>query len=237
MDTVNATLAHGPETKLPEEFYDEKARRITEKIGVEEWFSGYKESREYRMLGIGGLMGDIVARMVGSAERTTADGEYELLKKPLQDSYTPIRFGMSGCHDTTLAGVLASLGAFDRDEWPPFTSHIAIELFKREANPDALEAAKNAGSAAKTSWLGSFFPARSPVGKPPPGIGRKPTEQLTPEEKQKLDGYYVRIRYNDEPVTVPGCKKVGNHLDGDETFCTLVSNPFILGDVRISICH
>ena len=62
MDTINSTLAHGPETRLPKEFYDEKGRAIIDKIGVEEWFSGYQESREYRSVGIGGLMGDVVAR-------------------------------------------------------------------------------------------------------------------------------------------------------------------------------
>lgn len=37
MDTVNSTLAHGPETRLPKELYDAKAREILEKIGTEEW--------------------------------------------------------------------------------------------------------------------------------------------------------------------------------------------------------
>jgi acid phosphatase len=30
-------------TRLPKEFYDEKGRAIIDKIGVEEWFSGYQE--------------------------------------------------------------------------------------------------------------------------------------------------------------------------------------------------
>jgi hypothetical protein len=51
MDTVNSTLAHPQETRLPKEFYDTKGRAIIDKIGVEEWFSGYMESREYRQLG------------------------------------------------------------------------------------------------------------------------------------------------------------------------------------------
>lgn len=51
MDTVNSTLAHTQETRLPKEFYDPKGRAIIDKIGVEEWFSGYKESQEYRQLG------------------------------------------------------------------------------------------------------------------------------------------------------------------------------------------
>lgn len=54
MDTINSTIAHGPETRLPSEFYDPKLRSIVEKIGVEEWFHGYNENKEYRKLGIGG---------------------------------------------------------------------------------------------------------------------------------------------------------------------------------------
>lgn len=219
MDTVNATLAHGPETRLPKEFYDERGREIMERIGVEEWFAGYKESREYRMLGIGGLLGDVVGRMVGSVEQH-GGGADALLKRTGQEERSGrIRFGLSGCHDTTLAGVLASLGAYDTDRWPPFTSHIAIELFrdgkKRGVTPPNVE------EVGKKSWWGSLFGGAS--GGKAGGIGRRPTEELTPGEKGKLDGYYVRIRYNDEPVTVPACRVPGNHLEGDESICTLVS--------------
>jgi acid phosphatase len=228
MDTINATRAHGAETRLPKEFYDQKLIEIIERIGMEEWYSGYRESREYRTLGIGALMADVVARMVGSVERSTADGDYELMRES-GEHRTPIRFGMSGCHDTTLGAVLSSLGALGTEHWPPFTSHIAVELF-REAGmaataEDAAEPIVKA-AAAKTSavgWLASFFPNSAKAGVPPPGIGRKPTETLSQREKKKLEGYYVRLRYNDEPVAIPGCKLAGNHLEGDESFCTLVS--------------
>lgn len=225
MDTVNSTLAHGPETRLPKAFYDPRAREILEKIGNEEWFSGYKESQEYRKLGIGALLGDVTARMVGRAERTPADGEYEIMRRS-DDDHTAVRFGMSGCHDTTLAGCLASLGAFNTDRWPPFTSHIAFELFQKAGTGHT--AGDAAGipkvpTVAKKSLIGSLFSSSSsPAGKPPAGIGRKPTEELTETEKEKMEGYYVRIRYNDEVITIPGCKTQGNHLEGDESFCTLV---------------
>jgi acid phosphatase len=224
MDTINSTLAHGPETRLPKEFYDEKGHRIIEKIGVEEWFSGYKESREYRMLGIGGLMGDIVGRMVGSAERSLADGEYEIMPKTSEDGRgTHIKFGLSGCHDTTLAAVLSSLGAFDKEEWPPYTSHVAIEMFRDPGREKTTQAIQQPAVPAKRTWWGGLVSPALSAGTPPPGIGRKRTEQLTPEEKANLEGYYVRIRYNDEVVSVPGCKAPGKHLEGDESFCTLVS--------------
>ncbi|OLN86518.1 putative acid phosphatase SPBC4.06 [Colletotrichum chlorophyti] len=227
MDTINATRAHGPDTKLPSEFYDPKAIAIIERIGVEEWYSGYKESEEYRTLGIGGLMGDVVARMVGSVEHTPADGDYEIRQPGAPPS--PVKFGMSGCHDTTLAGVLASLGAFGPDKWPPFTSHIAIEMFRGSQIP-AVEVPTElpVAPASKTSgWFSSWFSfgrATTPSpGTAPPGIGRKPTVELTAAEARKLDGYYVRLRYNDEPITIPGCKAPGNHLEGDESFCTLAA--------------
>ncbi|KAK4169320.1 histidine phosphatase superfamily [Cladorrhinum sp. PSN259] len=196
MDTINATLAHGPDTKLPDAFYDEKGREIIEKIGMEEWFAGYNESREYRMLGIGGLLGDLVGRMVSSAE-TAGKG---------------IKFGLHGCHDTTLAGVLMGLGAYPNERWPPFTSHIAVEMF-REAK-DGEE---------RRSWWSSMFGSGGGVSGGGGQIGRRPTEELSEGEKKKLEGYYVRLRYNDEPVTIPGCKKLGNHLEGDESFCTLAA--------------
>ncbi|KAM0349348.1 hypothetical protein ACHAPU_003757 [Fusarium lateritium] len=222
MDTINATKAHGPDTRLPKEFYDPEVKRIIEKIGVEEWFAGYKESEEYRTLGVGGLLGDIVSRMVGSAEHSTADGEYELAlnKKGSAATPRPVRFGMSGCHDTTLAATLASLGAFDQEAWPPFTSHIAIELFRHadaSVKPPP-EAPKTSGF---LSFLGLGTKATSIAGAPPPGIGRKKTGDLTEDEKERLKGYYVRLRYNDRPVTIPGCKPSSKHLDGDESFCTL----------------
>ncbi|KAH8193537.1 hypothetical protein TruAng_012297 [Truncatella angustata] len=237
MDTVNSTLAHGPETRLPKEFYDRKARDIIEKIGVEEWFAGYKESQEYRTLGIGGLMGDVVSRMVGSAERSTADGEYEVAHNLGQGALkagsgaAPIRFGLSGCHDTTLAAVLASMGAFETDKWPPYTSHIAIEMFRRAdlaQPPTAKPTTPPVGgpSAQKPpGWFSRFFGGSTSssvkAGLPPPGIGRKKIEELSADDKTKMDGYYVRLRYNDDIMKVPGCKPAGKHLDGDESFCTL----------------
>ncbi|KAM0248541.1 hypothetical protein ACHAQJ_009417 [Trichoderma viride] len=228
MDTVNSTLAHGPATRLPKEFYDPKARQIIEKIGVEEWYAGYKESQEYRALGIGALLGDVVARMVSNAERNVPPPDDEFVQPPGQGKHEAQqqashrrannknhtddnRFGLSGCHDTTLAGVLASLGAFNTEAWPPFTSHIAIELF-RSADTTA------ASSSSSSSWWPSFLRTSSSS-----SIGRKPTPSLTDKQKRSLQGYFVRLRYNDDPVTIPGCRTPGNHLDGDESFCTLAA--------------
>ncbi|KAI4136683.1 MAG: hypothetical protein LQ341_005499 [Variospora aurantia] len=217
MDTINSTLAHGPQTRLPSAFYNSKGRDIIDKIGIEEWFSGYKESQEYRKLGIGALVGDMVTRMVGSAEGSGDDGLLEVAGVDGQlgkgrGGQTSIKFAMSGCHDTTLAGVLSSLGVFDAEKWPPFTSSIAVELFKDTSVKEP--SAKPAEPTARQGFLASFT-------KPSSVIMRKPVQDFSPEEKAKLQGYYVRLRYNDRPMTVPGCRLPGKHLEGDDSFCTL----------------
>lgn len=218
MDTVNATLAHGPETRLPAPFYDTKGLEIIDKIAVEEWFSGYKENNEYRKVGVGALAGDIVARMVGSVKKNENDAE------------TSIKFGMSGCHDTTLAALLSSLGCFDGQKWPPYTSHIAFELFK-EAQP-RLESTNSTDldepipastlHVLNRTPIQKLFGRAAKPGFTPAGAPRKPLEDMNSTERKKLSGHYVRIRYNDRPMTIPGCKLPGKHLDGDESFCTLV---------------
>ncbi|MCJ1310295.1 hypothetical protein MMC25_003957 [Agyrium rufum] len=78
MDTTNSSLAHSSEVHLPKEFYDAKGRGIMEKIGVDEWFSGFQEMEEYRKVGIGSLVGDLVTRMVGYVEKSPHDGIAEV---------------------------------------------------------------------------------------------------------------------------------------------------------------
>jgi acid phosphatase len=167
-DTVNSTLAHGPEVRLPPEFYEPEVRRIMNDINCDEWYRGYKVSSEFRKLGVGSILGDIKDRAVAVAR-----GDKKAVKLSLM-----------GCHDTTLAGILASLGAFD-DKWPPFTSRIAIETFRLQG------------------YRPSFW------------------ERMTGADEEK--GWYVRLRYNERPVVVKACKKEGNHLDGDESFCTMTA--------------
>ena len=242
LDTVNATLAHGPETRLPVEFYDHKVLEIIDMIGMEEWYSGFWESREYRTLGIGALMGDIVERMTRSAERMgevgmlEVGGEHDALHRGTCSEQN-IKMTLSGCHDSTLAGVLCSLGAFEGEKWPPFTSHLAIELFKMKSkrlaepeivSPKTSKIEDNEKKRQSRRWS-LFGHTKDLVSDSLPGldgIGRKPVHELAPEEKQKLDGYFVRIRYNDKVMSVPGCKQDGKHLEGEESFCTLVC-PFV----------
>ncbi|KAL4809299.1 histidine phosphatase superfamily [Aspergillus unguis] len=221
-DTINATDAHGPATRLPAEFYNEKARAYMEYIAVDEWFTGYNESTEYRKLGIGALMGDIVDRMVTTAvdggwrSETAASGSSA-------DKGKAIKFAMSGCHDTTLAAILGSLGASD-NRWPPFTSSIAVELFSRaeSTSESTTPASKQSGGGLFSFLTGSSSSDSNKTHLPPSSTARAPLESLSPSARDSLQKHYVRLRYNDKVVRIPGCAaKPENHLPGDETFCTL----------------
>ena len=209
MDTVNATLAHGSATKLPKEFYDETLISHMDRICTEEWFAGYTMSNEYRKLGIGGLVGDIVQNMV---------------KRTQKESF---KVSLNGCHDTTIAATLASFGAFDvgKDNWPPYTSSISVELFKSRSATGSSTPTSPSGavwpSKEKTWWSALFSSASSSA--PPASSTRKPLAEMSATEQASLNDHFVRLRYNYRPVTIPFCKLPGNHREGDESFCTLAA--------------
>ncbi len=61
------------------------------------------------------------------------------------------------------------------------------------------------------------------LAKPPnDDILRQTMSEISLKQSEKLNGYYVRLRYNDQPLVIPGCKAEGNHREGDESLCTLV---------------
>ena len=142
-DTINSTLATTDlQTRLPEEFYDARARQIIDCITVEEEFSGYKESQEYRTVGIGGLLGEVVERMMCNIPDSKGysgvafDSNEGDRRESDDEGYRP-KFVICGAHDSTLAAILASLGAMEGENgsWPSFTSSLAVELFS-EIEPE-----------------------------------------------------------------------------------------------------
>lgn len=222
MDTINSTRAHGPATKLPSEFYDAKLISNIDRIAVDEWFSGYRESSEYRRLGIGALVGDITARMVERARAVDA------IPPKAGTSVAPgqnVRFALSGCHDTTLAAMLASLGTFNNEAWPPYTSHIAVELFRdpdHKTTPSTPSALPSSSSSTSSLWSRIFGPPSATL--TPPTNSRTPLNSLPASDRAALDGFYVRIRFNDRVVSVPGCAAAGaHHPNGDASLCTLAA--------------
>ena len=197
-DTINSTLATpGPPTRLPPEFYDAKARRIIDRIVTEEEYAGFKESNEYRTAGIGALLGEVVQRMVRPSPNTIdlpaspREEGVETADEQWPSKGTDPKIALFGCHDSTLAAILASLGALEGENstWPSYTSSLAIELFRGREQAAPVER----------------------------------EHQLGPPQAKGPQQQYVRIRYNDSPVIIPGCRPPGRHLDGHESFCILVS--------------
>ena len=113
---------------------------------------------------------------------------------------------------------------------------IAFELFKKPSSQpsrvfDQRPAEEATQAVVSKGWYEKLFGASSSTNSngdknAPVGIARQKLETLKEADRAKLDGYYVRIRYNDKVMTVPGCKVTGKHLDGDESFCTLVKYAF-----------
>jgi len=128
-------------------------------------------------------------------------------------------------------------------------SDIAFELFKdstkqpsplleRSTAEGTTPAAAAGDSAARKGWYERIFGGGNLVSMKDDrnaavGIARQNIEVLQASERAKLDGYYVRIRYNDKVMTVPGCKAAGKHLDGDDSFCTLVSSTSQFSSTRL----
>ncbi|KAI0202386.1 histidine phosphatase superfamily [Astrocystis sublimbata] len=196
MDSINATHAHGPDTRLPDEFYDERVRKTIERIVIDEAFRGYTVSRELRMLGAGQLVGEIALKMIGQVEWNRGH--------TAQPS-SPPKLSIFGCHDLTIGVVLASLGCLEsKERWPPFTSHISFELFRQRQmhHQDSSASIKENGGELRE-------------------IGGHPVEDFTTDEVRELSKYFVRIRYNDRVLRIPGCEAEGNRFENDANLCTL----------------
>ncbi|KAK1709759.1 acid phosphatase [Colletotrichum lupini] len=124
LDTISAVSATPrPGDYLPAGFLDPKMRVIMEKICAEEEFAGYVYSEEFRSLGVGRILGEIIQRMSSVANQV--DQVSDRTKAP--------RMLLFACHDSTIAGMLGSLGAMKDPDWfwPPYTAHITMELFRR----------------------------------------------------------------------------------------------------------
>ncbi|KXH42187.1 acid phosphatase [Colletotrichum nymphaeae SA-01] len=124
LDTISAVSATPrPGDYLPAGFLDPKMRVIMEKICAEEEFAGYVYSEEFRSLGVGRILGETIQRMSSVANQV--DQVSDRTKAP--------RMLLFACHDSTIAGMLGSLGAMKDPDWfwPPYTAHITMELFRR----------------------------------------------------------------------------------------------------------
>lgn len=117
LDTISSATAHTEMHKyLPIQFFDTELRAAMERICAEEEFAGYVYSSEFRELGVGKALAETVQRMLDMRSRPADSARLCLLS----------------CHDSTIAGILASLGAMAEPDWhwPPFAAFLALELYR-----------------------------------------------------------------------------------------------------------
>ncbi|KAL4073664.1 phosphoglycerate mutase-like protein, partial [Scleroderma citrinum] len=116
LDSVRSAAAHG--IPVPPEFWDPEIVNLLETAVSDEWFS--LKTEEGRRLGMGRLLADISARM---------------LSKVVQGNKDPLKILVHSTHDSTLAALCATFDVFD-EKWPPFTSSVTFELFKKASRPE-----------------------------------------------------------------------------------------------------
>ncbi|KAH7926267.1 phosphoglycerate mutase-like protein [Leucogyrophana mollusca] len=115
LDTIRSATAHG--LKVPPEFEEEDVVEAIETAVSSEWFAVKNE--EGRRLGMGRLLDDVSQKMQHKVDH------------PSQD---PMKILVHSTHDSTLAALCSTFDVFD-EKWPPFTSSVTFELFKKQDIP------------------------------------------------------------------------------------------------------
>lgn len=117
LDSVRSAAAHG--IPVPPEFWDPEVVDLLETAISDEWFSIFK-AEEGRRLGMGRLLANVTVRMLNKVDQGNKD---------------PLKILVHSTHDSTLAALCATFDVFDK-KWPPFTSSVTFELFKKASHPE-----------------------------------------------------------------------------------------------------
>jgi acid phosphatase len=117
LDTIRSAAAHGIE--VPKEFWDPEVIDLIETAVSDEWFTIFK-TEEGRRLGMGQLLADVSTKMQAKVEEADKN---------------PLKILVYTTHDSTLAALCNTFDVFD-ERWPPFTSSVTFELFKKQSQPE-----------------------------------------------------------------------------------------------------
>ncbi|KAJ1903177.1 hypothetical protein IWQ60_012612, partial [Tieghemiomyces parasiticus] len=119
-------------------------------------------------------------------------------------AYDPakLKFSIFSGHDSTILPLLA-IFAPDLGQWPAYAAHLSLELFQDPSYQPAPAQAKEGGVDARDAALQSL-PAR-PLTLP----------------RESYATYFVRLRFNDQFLTLPKCAPKGrHHPQMGPTMCT-----------------
>ncbi|EEB05687.1 acid phosphatase [Schizosaccharomyces japonicus yFS275] len=138
LDTINAAI--GNHVPLHPNLTDTHFLSDAQKAVTEEWFGGYKQSKLMRVLGAGSLLNDLYNRMESCTQGNKGNQKLELY----------------GAHDVTVAAILAATDSFDY-KWPPFTSHLELELFQDKSKESAQSTSNSVATTSSPSELADWY--------------------------------------------------------------------------------
>ncbi|KAG8216430.1 phosphoglycerate mutase-like protein [Butyriboletus roseoflavus] len=192
LDTVRSAAAHG--IKVPDDFWDPE---VVDLIVCPQFskFNGIK-TEQGRRLGMGRLLADVSTKMQTKIEEGDKD---------------PLNLLVYSTHDSTLAALCSTFDIFD-EKWPPFTSSVTFELFKKR-HRDSEQGLR------LQSLLSGLWNAHS----------KEEHCKLSTRALQHLFSLFslmamsyldIRMRYKNKNLVLPMCAKEGDHLPGSPEFCT-----------------
>ncbi|CAG8464911.1 697_t:CDS:2 [Acaulospora morrowiae] len=176
--SCNELLAKSNGIPLPKEFTADVIDDLNA-VSTGRSFGGFDEIPELRRLGIGPLLFELQDQILSKIGNS-------------KESADNLKLAIYSTHDVTIAPLLAALDAYENRRWPPFASHIIIELFQQ----------KSSSSQAKID-----------------DKDRVKNRKTVDIENQ--GEYFVRVKYNNKILELSGCQKNGTHHTNDKSLCTL----------------
>ncbi|KAJ3354213.1 hypothetical protein GGF32_002642 [Allomyces javanicus] len=133
-DILGAALAHGRATDVVTPAEYETLRDASTRL----WFGHMVKYPEMGRLLIGRFVTEVHELMAHHVTGVAPDpAEFSMHVQHMRASGTtnPPRLALYSGHDTTLVPLVAALGAWDHT-WPPFASHLTLELFQTETRAE-----------------------------------------------------------------------------------------------------
>ncbi|KNE54896.1 hypothetical protein AMAG_00841 [Allomyces macrogynus ATCC 38327] len=130
-DILGAALAHGRATDVVTPAEYETLRDASTRL----WFGHMVKYPGIGQLLIGRFVTELHELMAHHVTGTAPDpAEFSMHVQHMRASGTakPPRFALYSGHDTTLVPLMAALGVWDHT-WPPFASHLTLELFQSKS--------------------------------------------------------------------------------------------------------
>ncbi|KAL7754084.1 hypothetical protein RI367_000064 [Sorochytrium milnesiophthora] len=222
-DIAASALAHDQHRNVP---LTQDDFRMLENLAVEQWFGHMYMYPVMRRFAIGRFLTELCELMDAHASPLDAAHRpspffsmHESHMEHLGTQQLP-KFAAYSAHDTTVMPILLALNVWD-GRWPPFGSHITLELFEDTA-VKAIPAPSKSPSPPATVKRGvTSAPALSPKQTTFASTAAAAAAATTTTTSLPTSQHYVRAKYNGQLLRLPGCAAAKDHYPGDETLCRM----------------